>query len=332
MKVNMNKMKAMVATGYGTSEVLELQMVQRPQPGSGDLLIRVHSSAATTADSMMLTGKPYIARLFLGWNKPKKSIPGTGFAGVVEEVGAEVNNFKIGDRVFGGTTFGFSANAEYVVIKAEGYVLPMPEQLGFGEAATFTDGHITSLNFLKEIAKVKPGERVLINGASGSLGTAAVQLAKAMGAEVTGVCSTQNIGLVKSLGAEHVVDYTQTDFTRNGERYDVIYDTIGKSSFGKCRKALVEGGQYISPVGKLSLLLQMLWTSLVGGKKAKFAATGMRKEGDLRRMLGDLIRFYKAGKLKTVIDRQYPLEKLAEAHTYIAQGRKRGNVVIVMGE
>jgi NADPH:quinone reductase-like Zn-dependent oxidoreductase len=204
----------------------------------------------------------------------------------------------------------------------------MPEGLSFAEATTYCDGPLTSLNFLKEIARIKPGQKVLINGASGSLGTAAVQLAKHLGAEVTAVCSTRNTGLVESLGADHVIDYTKKDFTQNKQRYDVIYDTIGKSSFGKSKNALRENGQYISPVLKFSLLRQMLWTSKMGKKKAKFAATGLRADDELRTMLAELVGIYKEGRLKVVIDRQYPLEKVAEAHTYIAAGRKKGNVVI----
>ena len=326
-------MKAIVATAYGDPEVLQLQQVAKPKAKDNEVLVAVHASSATTADSMMLTGKPYFGRLFTGLTKPRHPIPGTGFAGVVESVGKNVQNFQPGDRVFGETTLGFSTNAEFVAVPENGVILHMPEGLSFAEAATFCDGPLTSLNFLREIAQLKPGQKVLINGASGSLGTAAVQLAKYLGAEVTAVCSTRNVGLVESLGADHVVDYSKKDFTQNGQRYDIIYDTIGKSSFGKSKNALAENGQYISPVLKFSLLRQMFWTSNMGKKKAKFAATGLRSDDELRTMLAELVDIYKEGRLKVVIDRQYPLEKVAEAHTYIAAGRKKGNVVIsVMGE
>lgn len=322
-------MKATVATGYGLPDVLRLQVVQKPIPKSDEVLVRVMTAAATTADAMMRTGKPYIARLFVGITKPKKAIPGTGFAGVVEQVGQGVTAFKKGDRVFGETTFGFSSNAEYLTISQNGVILPMPENLDFSEAANFCDGHLTSYNFLKEIAKVKPGQKVLINGASGALGTSAIQIARYMGAHVTAVCSGRNVGLVRSLGADEVIDYLQKDFTKSDRTYDYVYDTIGKSSFSACKNILSEKGVYLSPVLKFSLLLQMIRTSLFGQKKAKFEATGANKEEKLRYLLSEVLDIYKEGRLKTVIDRQFPLEKVAEAHQYIDSGRKKGNVVIV---
>lgn len=323
-------MKAIVATGYGDPGVLQLQQVEKPQPKDNEVLIALRASSATTADSMMRTGTPYFGRLFTGLRRPKHPIPGTGFAGVVEMVGKDVTSLKPGDRVFGETTLGFSTNAEYVAVPENGVILPMPETMSFEEATAFCDGHLTSFNFLREIAGVQAGQKVLINGASGSLGTAAVQLAKYFGAEVTGVCSTRNVGLVKSLGADHVIDYTREDFTNNGKTYDVIFDTIGKSSFSKSKKALTPSGTYLSPVFGFSIFRDMFMTSLSGKKKAKFAATGLRSDAELRAMLLELAGIYMEGRLKTVIDRQYPLEKVAEAHTYIAAGRKKGNVIITI--
>lgn len=321
-------MKAIVAIGYGSPEVFTLQQVDKPTPNENQVLVQVHTSTASRADSMIRTGKPYFGRLMLGLLKPKNPIPGTGFAGVVESVGKDVKAFKPGDRVFGETTFGFSTNAEFVAVPEDGVIAVMPDNLKFEDAASYGDGPITSLNFLKHIGKVQPGQKVLINGASGSLGTAAVQLAKHLGAEVTGVCSTRNVGLVKSLGADHVIDYTKQDFTKGDERYDLVFDTVGKSSFGQTKRILAEKGQFLSPVLQFGLLMDMLRTSRSKGKKAVFAATGMRKDAELREMLNELIEIFKAGKLKTVIDRQFPLEKLAEAHRYVDAGRKKGNVVI----
>ena len=318
----------MVATGYGSPEVFQLQTVNKPEAKENEILVKVHTSAATTADAMMRSGKPYLTRLFIGLKKPKKEIPGTGFAGVVESVGPGVSKYKVGDRVFGETAFGFRANAEYLSISEKGVVLPMPENMDFSEAANFCDGHLTSFNFLKRIAKIKKGEKVLINGASGSLGSSAVQIATFYGAEVTAVCSGRNVALVKSLGADYVIDYQQRDFTKNKEQYDLVYDTIGKSSYDKCKPILKENGVYLSPVLKFPLLLDMICTSLFGKKKAKFEATGANKEELLRTMLSDVLKVYNAGKLKTIIDRQFPLEKLAEAHHYIDSGHKKGNVVI----
>lgn len=324
------KMKAIVAKGYGTPEVLQLKEVDKPQPNENEVLVKVYASSATTAEGMMRTGKPYFGRLMTGLIKPKHAIPGTGFAGTVEAMGKNVQKFKIGDRVFGESTISFGTNAEYVVIPEKGVILKMPENLTFTDAASFCDGHLTSLNFLKEIAQIKTGQKILINGASGSLGTAAVQIAKYLGAEVTGICSTRNIGLVKSLGADHVIDYTKKKITELDETFDVVYDTIGKSSFAKSKKILTELGLYVSPVLNFSLLLQQIWTSMFTRKKARFAATGLLKDAELRELLSALIEIFKQGKLKTYIDRQYPLEKVFEAHTYIASGRKKGNVVIIV--
>jgi NADPH:quinone reductase-like Zn-dependent oxidoreductase len=206
----------------------------------------------------------------------------------------------------------------------------MPETMDFSEAANFCDGHLTSYNFLKDVAQLQPGQKVLINGASGSLGTSAVQIAKYLGAEVTAVCSYKNAGLVKSLGADEVIDYTKEDFTQRNAQFDFVYDTIGKSSFAQCKRILTENGVYLSPVIKFSLMLEMLKTSLFGKKKARFEATGAKSEEKLRGMLAEVLKMHQAGKLKTIIDRQFPLEKLAEAHHYIDAGHKKGNIVIVI--
>jgi NADPH:quinone reductase-like Zn-dependent oxidoreductase len=328
--MNANTMKAVVASGYGAPDVLQVQEVKKPQVGEHGLLIKVYATSATTADTMMRTGKPYYSRLFIGLLRPKHPIPGTGFAGIVESVGSKVARFQPGDKVFGETTFGFSTNAEYIAISENGVVQPMPEGMSFAEATTFCDGPLTSLNFLSQIARLKSGQKILINGASGSLGTAAVQLARYFGAHVTGVCSTRNVGLVKSLGADVVIDYTQEDFTKGAARYNIIFDTVGKCPFEAARKALTPDGQYISPVLSMKLLRQMIWTSRFGRQKAIFSATGMVAEDALRNMLGSLIDIYTNGHLKIVIDRQYPLEKVADAHSYIATGRKKGNVIIAV--
>lgn len=321
-------MKAIVAQAYGAPKVFQYQDVPFPKVEAGTILIKVEVSSATRADAMMRTGKPYMGRLLLGFSKPKHAIPGTGFAGTVSAVGQGVSKFKIGDRVFGETTLGFSANAEYLVVPEDDVMLPLPENLSFIEAAPLCDGAITSANFLKEVAKVKPGQSVLINGASGALGTSAVQLAKYYGAEVTAVCSTRNVGLVRSLGADHVIDYTKSDFTSNKSTYDVIFDTIGKSSYPAAKGALKPDGLYLSPVMGMGILAWSAFTALFSSKKAIFAATGLRKPAELRALLAHLLEVIGEGKHKTVIDRQFPLAKLAEAHTYIDAGHKKGNIVI----
>ncbi|MCE4564588.1 NAD(P)-dependent alcohol dehydrogenase [Maribellus sp. CM-23] len=323
-------MKAIVVSGYGGPEVLQIKSMPKPSPKENEVLVKVIATSATTADGMMRSGKPYFGRLMTGLRKPKHQIPGTGFAGYIVETGLNTKKFILGTRVFGETTLGMSTNAEYVAVPEDGVILPMPDNMTYAEAATYGDGHVTSLNFLKEIAQVEPNHKVLINGASGSLGTAAVQIAKFVGAEVTGVCSTRNVGLVKSLGADHVIDYNKEDFSRGHIKYDLVFDTVGKSSYAKSKNILTESGQYVSPVLKSSLLLQMLWTSVFAKKKAKFAATGLRTEAELHSLFTRLVHIFRGGHLKTVIDRQYPLEKVAEAHRYIASGHKKGNVVIIV--
>ena len=323
-----NTMKAIVATAYGAPSIFKLQDVNRPTVNPNEILIKIHATTVTRADSMMRTGKPYIGRLMVGLFKPKNKIWGTSFAGVVQAVGSEVSQFKAGDKVFGENVESFGAYAEYITLPEDGTIAHLPDNLSFEEAAGMGDGPVTSMNFLKNVGNIKAGQKVLINGASGSLGTAAVQLAKQFGAEVTGVCSTRNIGLVKSLGADHVVDYTRQDFTKSGKQYDLIYDTVGKRSYKDCKPALTENGQYLSPVLSFGLLLQMMWTSKFSSKKARFAATGMLKTAEIKAMITELIDIMRQGQLKTIIDRQYPLEKVPEAHTYVDAGHKKGNVVI----
>lgn len=321
-------MKAAIVTAYGAPEVLRVKQVEKPTPKPNEVLIKVYAASATTADSMMRKGDPFFARFFLGLMKPKNSIPGTGFAGVIEEVGEAVTTYQLGEAVFGETSVSFGAHAEYVCVPEDGILLRKPGNITFEEAAPVCDGALTSMNFLREIGKIKAGQRVLINGASGSLGTSAVQLAKYFGAEVTGVCSQKNAELVRSLGADHVIDYNKRDFTQAGETYDIIYDTLGISSFSKCKPVLNPDGVYLSPVLALPLLFQMLWTSRFGRKKAKFSATGLLPAPELRHLLKDIKELMKTGQLVSVIDRRYRLSEVVEAHRYVDTGHKKGNVVL----
>ena len=323
-------MKAAVQTGYGTPDVLQLADVEKPVPQDDEVLVKIRATSVTRADGMMRSGTPFYGRLFLGLTKPKQPIPGTGFAGVIEGVGSDVTQFEEGDRVFGETGVRFGANAEYVCVVEDGVIAKMPANMTFGEAAPVCDGAVTSLNFLRNLGHIQSGHRVLINGASGSLGTSAVQLGHYFDAEVTGVCGTSNVEMVKSLGADHVIDYRIEDFTESAETYDIIFDTVGKSSFSRAKGSLTDDGVYISPVLGLPLLLRMLWTSAVGRKKAKFSATGMLPESDLRDMLEELKMLIETGKLRMVIDRKYPLELIVEAHRYVDAGHKRGNVVVTL--
>lgn len=300
-----------------------------PVPKPDEVLICVKASAVTRADGMMRAGKPKFARLFLGLKRPKSPHPGTGVSGEVIAVGAKVSRFAPGDLVFGETGLTFSGNATHVCVPESGVLMPKPLDLNHQEAAVMCDGPLTSYNFLTEIGQARAGQRVLIIGASGSLGSAAVQVAAQMGLHVTGTCSTRNVEMVTSLGADRVLDYTQQDFTQMHEKYDVIYDTLGISNFGQARVALTMQGRYISPVLSLGLLGAMLKTSWIGQQKACFSATGLKKPDELREMLNVLLDMVVADTMRPVIDRTYPLSDLPEAHTYMETGRKRGNVVVV---
>jgi NADPH:quinone reductase-like Zn-dependent oxidoreductase len=279
---------------------------------------------------MMRKGTPYIGRLFTGLMRPKNQVPGTGFSGEIEAVGKNVKSYKAGDLVFGESVAGFGAYGEYLCLPEEGVFAIKPDNMTHQEAAPVCDGALTSLNFLKDVANIQAGQRVLIIGASGGLGTAAVQLAKHFRAKVTGVCSTANLDLVKSLGADEVIDYIKEDFARIGKTYDIIYDTVGKSSFSHCKDSLTEKGVYVSPVLGFPLLLQMLWTSMIGSKKAQFSATGIRPVRELRILLNEIKELIKAEKIRSVIDRSYPLEEIQEGHRYVDKGHKIGNVVLIV--
>ena len=323
-------MKAIVCAKYGDPDVLQLKEVEKPTPKGNEVLIRVHAASITAADTMMRKGTPFYGRFFIGLMRPKNPIPGTGFAGEIEAVGKTVKLFKEGDRVFGETGVGFGANAEYVCLSEEGVLTTKPANMSYEEAAPACDGALTALNFLREIGKIQSGQKVLINGASGSIGTSAVQLARYFGAEVTGICSTTNLEMVKSLGADKVIDYTKEDFTKTGQTYDIIFDTVGKRSFSRCKGSLTQKGIYLSPVLGLPLLLQMLWTSKIGNKKAQFSATGLRPVSVLQRLLKELKELVEAKKINSVIDRRFLLEQTAEAHRYVEKGHKKGNVVMTL--
>ena len=318
-------MKAIVYTEYGPPDVLQLKEVAKPVPKDNEVLIKVYATTVTTADGMMRRGESLVSRIILGLRKPRRKfkIPGLELAGEIEETGQDVKRFRKGEQVYGFTGFGPGAYAEYKCMSEEGSLVIKPTNMTYEEAAAVVDGASTALFFLKDKADIQSGEKVLINGASGSIGTFAVQLAKYFGAEVTGVCSTANLELVKSLGADKVIDYTKEDFTKNGETYDIIFDTVGKSSFSRCKGSLKKNGRYVVTVMGLAPLVQTLWTRVTGSKKVIFAMSIEKTEALI--FLKELIE---AGKLKPVIDRHYPLEQIADAHRYVDTGRKKGNVVI----
>lgn len=320
-------MKAMICTKYGTPDVLQLKEVAKPTPKDKELLIKVHAAVVGPSDCAFRKGEPFIVKLIYGLTKPRLATQGVEFAGEIEAVGNAVKLFKPGDQVFGMSPDRFGAHAEYLCLPEDKPVVIKPANTTYTEAVGICDGATTALTFLRDVAKLQRGQTVLINGASGAVGTYAVQLAKHFGAEVTGVCSTTNVELVKSLGADEVIDYTKTDFTQSSERYDVIFDAVGKRSFSQCKGALTAKGVYLTTVPTLAIVRDMLWTAMRGGKKAKFAAAGLMQNKDNLTFLKEL---FEAGKLKAVIDRRYPLEQIAEAHRYVDKGHKKGNVVITV--
>ena len=323
-------MKAIRYTHYGDHDVLKIEETEKPEPGANEILVKIHAASVTRADTMMRKGRPYLGRLMLGICKPKYTGVGTGFAGAVEAVGSKVTSYKMGDAVFGESIFGSGSNAEYVCVPEDGVITKKPENISFSEACSVCDGPLTSLNFLREVGQIKKEQKVIIVGASGSLGSAAIQIAKYYGATVTAVCSGRNSLWVKELGADFIIDYTKEDFTQAKQQYDIIYDTVGKHSFSSCKYSLTAHGVYLSPVFGIGNLLQMLWTSKFSDKKAKFSATGMRPANELRVMLNELKGLFEDNKLQTIIDRQFFLEETADAHAYVDKGHKKGNVVIVV--
>lgn len=323
-------MKAIVYKKYGSPDVLELQEVEKPTPKDNEVLIRIHATTVTAVDGFYRKGDPFMARLDAGLIRPKKTTLGTELAGEVEAAGKDVKRYEKGSLVFASADADSGTHAEYICLPEEGALAVKPVNITYEEAAAVPYGALTALHFLRDAAKIQSGQKVLINGASGSIGTYAVQVARQFGAEVTGVCSSANVEMVKSLGADVVIDYTKDDFTKTSEAYDIIFDTVGKSSFLRCKNALKQGGIYLTTVPTLAILLHMLWTSKIGNKKGMIAFAGLRSSGEKRKDLIFLARHIEAGKIKPVIDRRYPLELIAEAHEYVEKGHKKGNVVITV--
>jgi NADPH:quinone reductase-like Zn-dependent oxidoreductase len=321
-------MKAMVYTEYGSPDVLQLKEVEKPTPKDNEVLIRVYATTVAPTDCAFLTADPFIIRFMNGLTKPKNRILGNGLAGEIEAVGKEVKLFKRGDAVFGSTDTTFGAHAEYKCMSEAEVMTIKPTNMTYEEAVGVPEA-MTGLYFLRDLAKLQRGQSVLINGASGAVGTYTVQLAKYFGAEVTGVCSTKNLELVKSLGADKVIDYTREDFTKNGQTYDVIFDAVAKSSFSHCKGSLKQHGLFLFTAPTLGIVFQMLWTSKVGSKKAIVGFAGLNQKKEDLVFLKELVE---AGKIKSVIDRCYPLEKIAEAYRYVATGHKKGNVVITVAQ
>lgn len=322
-------MKAIVCPKYGPPEVLQLKEVAKPTPKDDEVLVKIFAVAVGIEDPMQRTGKPYFVRIFVGLTKPRKSIMGTEFAGKIEAVGKNVRQFKKGDEVFGVTGAGFGCNAEYMCMPEAGLVSKKLPQIPYEEAAPVC-GALAAWNLLKDKANVQPRQTVLILDAAGSIGTAAIQIAKALGAEVTGVCGTADLEFVKSLGANRVVDYATEDFTKNGQTYDVVLDATGRSSFSQSKNSLEDRGFYLTAYPTLSVLLQMFWTGIFKGKKVVFSATGLMPVTKRLHLLKDLILLFEEGKVRNIVDRDYRLDQMIEAHKYIEQGHARGNVIVTV--
>ena len=331
-------MKAIVYTKYGPPDVLQLKEVEKPTPKDNEILIRIYATPVNYGD---ITARNFSnispsefnmpmplwlpARMMFGFRKPRRGILGSEFAGEIEAIGKDVKLFREGDQVFGYLGQSMGANAEYLCMREEGMVGIKPANMTHEEAACVPYGGIMALSLLKKVT-ILPGQKVLVNGASGGIGSAAVQIAKVFGAKVAGVCSTPRLEYVRSLGADQVIDYTKEDFTENNEKYDLIFDILGRSSFSRCKSSLTQNGRYLLASFKMRELFQMLRTSIAGSKKV-ICALASEKSEDLI-YLKELVE---AGKVKSIIDRCYPLEQTAEAHRYVETGQKKGNVVITLG-
>ena len=319
-------MKAIVYTKYGPPDVLQLTEVEKPAPKDTEVLIKIYAATVNRTDCGFLRAAPFIVRFFSGLMKPKNEILGNEFAGQIEAVGKGVTSFGVGDRVFGFNDVTFGAHAEYMVMPEKAPLATMPEHMTYEEAAPSLEGSHYALSDIRA-AHIQKGQRVLIHGATGAIGSAAVQLVKHIGADVTAVCGTKNVALVKSLGADKVVDHEKEDFTKDDQTYDVVFDAVGKSSFAKCKPLLKPGGIYLST--DLGYMAQNPFLALItpffGKKKVLFPIPTISKK--------DVIFFkelIEAGKFKPVIDRRYPLEQIADAYRYVETGQKTGNVVITL--
>ena len=320
-------MKAIVYERYGTPEVLHLKDIEKPVPNENEVLIKIFATTVTAADVMMRKAASFMGRIILGLIRPRKKfrIPGIELSGIIEGTGKNVRRFKKGDEIYGFAGFNPGTYAQYKCLPETASLAIKPANMTFEESVALVDGATTAYFFLKQKGDVKKGERVLINGASGSIGSFAVQLAKLFEAEVTGVCSTKNVSLVKSLGADKVIDYTSEDFTCNGEKYDIIFDTVGKSSFKRCKKSLNKNGRYLITTGAMIKNYILTLCTSRSSKRYIFAMSVNKTEA-----LNFVREIAQKGQLKPVIDKSYSLEKIIEAHRYVEQGHKKGNVVVTV--
>lgn len=321
-------MKAVVYSEYGAPEVLKIKEIEKPVPKENEILIKVCTSTVTATDCVFRRGEPKFSRLFTGLIRPKNQILGSEFAGEIEAVGNSVTSFKVGDKVLG-TTPGYGSYAEYICLQENKSTLAkIPSNKNYEEAISCCDGFLTALPFLRDKGKIQKGNKVLIIGASGSVGSAAVQLAKYFGAEVTGVCSTSNVELIKSIGADNVVDYTKSNFTKSDKTYDIIFDAVAKATFSECKRILNPNGKFLEAGVTLKVFPSVILSSIFGSKKAMIMATGLRPPAERTKDLIFITELLESGKIIPIIDKTFPLERIAEAHKYVDTGHKKGNVII----
>lgn len=317
-------MKAAICTKYGETSFLQLREIAKPIPNENQILVKINASSVTSGDARIRRADPFIIRLIFGCKRPRKSVLGVVVAGEVESIGSKVSKFKVGDKVFGSTGMSWGAHAEYQCISEDGTLALIPDKLSYNEAAAIPFGGTAALHFLRK-GNIQKGQKVLIYGASGALGTIAIQLAKQSGAEVTAVCSLINSEMVKSLGADKVIDYTSEDFTKSGIKYDIIFDTVGKSGFSSSLNALTTNGKMLLASASIGQMLRGSFTSMIGSKKV---ISGVIKEtAEDMAYFKELIE---TGQLKAVIDQVYSLDEIAKAHAYVDTGHKKGNVIISM--
>lgn len=321
-------MKAAKYHRYGSPGVVTVDDVPTPVPRDDEVLVRIHAATVGIMDSLARRGAPVYARLHFGLRRPRFAVLGCDFAGQIEAAGPAIIRFAIGDQVFGTTAPRFGAHAEYICLPEQAAVALKPENLTYAEAAALVNG--TALCFLRDKANLQRGQTILINGASGAVGTIALQLARHFGATATGVCSGANTELVRTLGADTVVNYTEADFAQTGQTYDVIFDVAGTSSFSHCRPVLNRAGAYLTTAPSLAIMFQMPWTSRFGAKKAVVAFTGLRAPSEKRKDLMYISELTGASAVIPVIDACYPLQRIADAHRHVNAGHKKGNVVVTM--
>ncbi|MGL2965926.1 NAD(P)-dependent alcohol dehydrogenase [Flavobacterium sp. XGLA_31] len=317
-------MKAAIYTKYGAPDVLQIKEVTKPIPKDNEILVQIKATAVNSGDWRLRKADPFAVRLFFGLLKPKVNILGSVYSGEVESVGKNIKRFKVGDAVFGHTNMTFGSYAEYKCLPEDGSLALKPDNISHKEAAVIPFGGVTALHFIKKVT-IKPGQKILIVGASGAVGSAAVQLAKSFGAHVTAVCSTANIDLVKSIGADKVIDYTKEDFTQNHEIYDLIFDTVNSASVGRALKSLSKEGTLILSAAGMSEMLQGLWFSVTSKRKILTGVISHKAED-----IALLKKLTEAGEFKPIIDKIYPLEQIVEAHAYVEKGHKKGNVAITI--